>query len=135
MPSRGSWYYEVLDCGFKYNMSDIQAAMGVVQLRKLESFIETRRRYAGMYNAAFADVDEMEVPPNSDSCRHSWHLYAIRLNLDRLNIDRAEFIRQLRREESVQVSTSSRFLCTRSLRPLPSSPRTNVRGPWSCTLG
>ena len=110
---RGSWYYEVLDCGFKYNMSDILAAMGVVQLRKLESFIETRRRYAGMYNAAFADVDEMELPPNSDSCRHSWHLYAIRLNLDRLDIDRAEFIRQLRQRG---VGTSVHFI------PVPLHP-------------
>ena len=110
---RGSWYYEVLDCGFKYNMSDIQAAMGVVQLRRLESFIETRRRYASMYNAAFADVDETELPPNSDSCRHSWHLYAIRLNLDRLNIDRAEFIRQLRQRG---VGTSVHFI------PVPLHP-------------
>ena len=110
---RGSWYYEVLDRGFKYNMSDIQAAMGVVQLRRLESFIETRRRYAGMYNAAFADVDETELPPNSDSCRHSWHLYAIRLNLDRLNIDRAEFIRQLRHRG---VGTSVHFI------PVPLHP-------------
>ncbi len=110
---RGSWYYEVLDCGFKYNMSDMQAAMGVVQLRKLESFIETRRRYAGMYNAAFADVDEMELPTDSDSCRHSWHLYAIRLNLDRLNIDRAEFIRQLRQRG---IGTSVHFI------PVPLHP-------------
>ncbi len=110
---RGNWYYEVLDRGFKYNMSDIQAAMGVVQLRRLESFIETRRRYAGMYNAAFADVDETELPPNSDSCRHSWHLYAIRLNLDRLNIDRAELIRQLRHRG---VGTSVHFI------PVPLHP-------------
>ena len=110
---RGSWYYEVLDRGFKYNMSDIQAAMGVVQLRRLESFIETRRRYASMYNAAFADVDETELPPNSDSCRHCWHLYAIRLNLDRLNIDRAEFIRQLRQRG---VGTSVHFI------PVPLHP-------------
>ena len=110
---RGSWYYEVLDRGFKYNMSDIQAAMGVVQLRKLESFIETRKRYAGIYDAELSDVDEVELPPNSDSCRHSWHLYAIRLNLDRLNIDRAEFIRQLRHRG---VGTSVHFI------PVPLHP-------------
>ena len=110
---RGSWYYEVLDCGFKYNMSDIQAAMGVVQLRRLESFIETRRRYAGMYNAAFADVDETELPPDCDACRHCWHLYAIRLNLDRLNIDRAQFIRHLRQKG---IGTSVHFI------PVPLHP-------------
>ena len=110
---RGSWYYEVLDRGFKYNMSDMQAAMGVVQLRRLESFIETRGRYARMYNAAFADVDELELPPDCDACRHCWHLYAIRLNLDRLNIDRAEFIRQLRHRG---VGTSVHFI------PVPLHP-------------
>ena len=110
---RGSWYYEVLDRGFKYNMSDILAAMGVVQLRKLESFIETRRCYAGIYGAGLSDVDELELPPNSDSCRHSWHLYAIRLNLDRLNIDRAQFIRHLRQKG---IGTSVHFI------PVPLHP-------------
>ncbi len=110
---RGSWYYEVSDCGFKYNMSDIQAAMGIVQLRKLESFIETRRHYADLYNAALSDVDELELPPNSDACRHGWHLYAIRLRLDRLNIDRAEFIRHLRQKS---IGTSVHFI------PVPLHP-------------
>ena len=110
---RGSWYYEVLDCGFKYNMSDIQAAMGIVQLRKLQSFIETRRRYAGIYGARLSDVDELELPPDCDACRHSWHLYAIRLNLDRLNIDRAQFIRHLRQKG---IGTSVHFI------PVPLHP-------------
>ncbi len=110
---RGSWYYEVSDCGFKYSMSDIQAAMGIVQLRKLESFIETRRHYADLYNAALSDVDELELPPNSDACRHGWHLYAIRLRLDKLNIDRAEFIRHLRKKG---IGTSVHFI------PIPLHP-------------
>ena len=110
---RGGWYYEVSDCGFKYNMSDIQAAMGIVQLRKLESFIEIRRRYADMYNATFSGMDELELPPNSDGGRHGWHLYAIRLNLDGINIDRAEFIRHLRHKG---IGTSVHFI------PVPLHP-------------
>ena len=110
---RGSWYYEVLECGFKYNMSDIQAAIGIHQLRKLERFIETRARYARIYSEAFSDVEEIEVPPDLTNCRHSWHLYAIRLNLDRLTITRAEFMEKLRQSK---IGTSVHFI------PIPLHP-------------
>lgn len=93
---RGNWYYEVLACGYKYNLSDVQAALGVTQLRKLEAFIAVRTKYAQMYNEAFQKLDEVEVPPDKPYCRHSWHIYMLRLRLDRLRIDRAEFIEQLR---------------------------------------
>jgi dTDP-4-amino-4,6-dideoxygalactose transaminase len=110
---RGSWHYEVVACGFKYNMSDIQAAIGIHQLRKLERFVETRTRYAQMYNDAFWDVEELEVPPDCTDCRHSWHLYAIRLNLDRLAITRAAFMEKLRR---CNIGTSVHFI------PIPLHP-------------
>ena len=110
---RGNWYYEVLECGFKYNMSDIQAAIGIHQIRKLERFIETRTRYARTYNEAFSDVEEVEVPPDRTDCRHSWHLYAIQLNLDRLAISRAEFIEKLRQRK---IRTSVHFI------PIPLHP-------------
>jgi dTDP-4-amino-4,6-dideoxygalactose transaminase len=94
----GSWHYDVVRSGFKYNLSDIQSGIGIHQLRKQERFIDIRTRYAGMYNQAFADVAEVELPPDAATCRHSWHLYALRLNLQQLDIDRAEFIRELRRK-------------------------------------
>src|ERR1051326_5942769 len=93
----GNWYYEVVACGFKYNLSDILSAIGIHQLRKQEDFIETRTRCARFYKEAFANLPEVETPPDSPASRHSWHLYAIRLNLDLLDIDRDEFIRELRR--------------------------------------
>lgn len=95
---RGDWYYEVLGSGFKYNLSDIQSAIGLHQLRKLERFIEIRTHYAHIYHRALADVAEVELPPDRASCRHAWHLYMLRLNLEKLEIDRAEFIRALRRK-------------------------------------
>lgn len=93
---RGSWYYEVLLAGFKYNLSDIQSAIGIHQLRKLEQFIAVRTRYAALYKRMLADVEEVELPPDNPACRHAWHLYSIRLNLDKLTIGRDEFIRALR---------------------------------------
>jgi dTDP-4-amino-4,6-dideoxygalactose transaminase len=52
----GNWYYEVLEAGFKYNLSDIQSAIGIPQLHKLERFVERRRQYAELYNHAFANI-------------------------------------------------------------------------------
>lgn len=92
----GDWHYDVLAHGFKYNLSDIQAAVGIHQLRKLDPFIERRTAYARMYNDAFGEMEELDLPPDSPGCRHAWHLYILRLNLQKLKIDRTEFIRQLR---------------------------------------
>jgi dTDP-4-amino-4,6-dideoxygalactose transaminase len=110
---RGNWYYEVVDCGFKYNLSDLQSAVGIHQLRKQESFIETRSRYAAMYQQAFANIPEVELPPDHSVCRHSWHLYALRLNLGKLEIGRAEFIQALRKRN---IGASVHFI------PIPLHP-------------
>lgn len=109
----GGWYYEVVAGGFKYNLTDIQSAIGIHQLRKLETFVEIRRCYAQIYNAEFADVKEVEIPPDDPRSGHSWHLYMLRLNLDRLKIDRREFIEELRRRE---IGASVHFI------PVPLHP-------------
>ena len=93
---KGNWYYEVVECGFKYNLSDIQSAIGIHQLRRQELFIEARENQAQLYNQLFADVEELDLPPQDPSCRHSWHLYALRLKLELLEIDRSQFIQELR---------------------------------------
>ncbi len=94
----GNWYYEVQACGFKYNLSDIQSAIGIHQLRKQEHFIEVRTRYARLYSEALAGVPEVDIPPEPEWRRHSWHLYILRLNLELLDINRDEFIRELHRK-------------------------------------
>jgi dTDP-4-amino-4,6-dideoxygalactose transaminase len=94
----GDWSYDVLAHGFKYNMSDIQAAIGIHQLRKLDQFVERRSLIAGMYHAAFGAMEELELPPDNLLCRHAWHLYVLRLNLHKLTIDRAEFITKLKQK-------------------------------------
>ncbi len=91
----GSWYYEVLFPGFKCNMTDIQAALGLHQLRKLPRFQERRREIVHRYHTAFADVPELQIPTERPEAESAWHIYALRLNLDRLRIDRAQFIQEL----------------------------------------
>jgi dTDP-4-amino-4,6-dideoxygalactose transaminase len=110
---RGQWYYDVLLPGFKYNLSDVQSAIGIHQLRKLERFIEVRTRYAHLYNEILADVEEVELPPEKPDCRHAWHLYTLRLNLDKLDINRGEFIDALRERG---IGTSVHFI------PIPLHP-------------
>jgi perosamine synthetase len=104
---KGNWHYDVLAHGFKYNLSDIQAALGIHQLRKLDRFIEQRARYAKMYHDAFSDLEEVETPPDNPQCRHAWHLYILRLNLRRLKIDRGKIIRELQQRG---IGTSVHFI-------------------------
>jgi|CZKX01.1.fsa_nt_gi dTDP-4-amino-4,6-dideoxygalactose transaminase len=92
---KGSWYYEVVDCGYKYNMSDIMAAIGLVQLRKLDRMNARRAEIAGRFHEAFVELSEVDLPPDRGDCKHAWHLYILRLNLDRLTIDRARFIEEM----------------------------------------
>jgi dTDP-4-amino-4,6-dideoxygalactose transaminase len=92
---RGKWYYEVMESGFKYNLSDIQSAIGIHQLRKLDHFIAVRKRCAEIFNSELAGMPEIEVPPDCVNGRHAWHLYTLRLRLKELSIDRGAFIQQL----------------------------------------
>src|SRR5207248_1350597 len=85
---KGNWYYEVVERGFKYNLSDIMAALGLAQLRKLERMTERRLRIAARYDDAFADMPQVEIPPDRAGVRHCRHLYTLRLNLDGISIDR-----------------------------------------------
>ena len=92
----GDWYYEILAAGYKFNMPDLAAAIGLPQLAKCDRFHRTRTRYARMYTEAFAAMPEITVPCASEEVEHAWHLYPIRLNLERLRIDRVGFIAALR---------------------------------------
>ncbi|MBI4442266.1 MAG: DegT/DnrJ/EryC1/StrS family aminotransferase [Acidobacteria bacterium] len=93
---RGGWYYEVVAQGFKYNMSDLMAAIGIHQLRKLDRMNARRAEIAVAYNRAFEGMAELQLPPDRQDCRHAWHLYILRLHLERLSIDRAQFINEMR---------------------------------------
>jgi len=94
--AEGSWYYEVILPGFKCNMTDIQAALGIHQLRKLNRFQERRRTIVQRYNEAFATCDAVQRPLERPDVESAWHIYALRLNLDRLRIDRSRFIEELK---------------------------------------
>ena len=95
----GSWYYEVKERGFKYNMMDIQAALGLHQLKKLDKMNKRRGEIAEIYNSCFSEINELAVNELPDNIRNSWHLYLLHLNLHKLNINRNDFILELRKRK------------------------------------
>lgn len=105
--STGSWYYEVLYPGFKYNMTDIQAALGLCQLKKLEIFIRRRQELARLYDEGFSGLEELRPLSVRSEVVHARHLYPILLNLEALSIDRARFIEELRAEN---IGTTVNFV-------------------------
>jgi perosamine synthetase len=99
----GSWHYEVLEPGFKYNFTDIQAALGLIQLAKCDAMCQARRQIAETYNQAFQSMEALELPVEQSDRESSWHLYILRLQTEQLRIDRSQFIRELA-ERGVQTS-------------------------------
>jgi dTDP-4-amino-4,6-dideoxygalactose transaminase/ribosomal protein S18 acetylase RimI-like enzyme len=105
--AEGSWFYEVIAAGYKYNMTDIAAAIGLKQLAKAERMRMRRQSIAERYNARIRESDLLELPACDSPSDHAWHLYALRLNLERLTIDRDRFIEELR---SAGVGASVHFI-------------------------
>lgn len=105
--AEGSWYYEILDAGFKYNMTDVAAAMGLHQLARRDWLLGRRQAIAARYTRAFADLPELETPPNPGHEDHAWHLYALRIRPERLTIGRDDFIKRL---SEARIGTSVHFI-------------------------
>lgn len=105
--SEGSWYYEVIYAGYKYNMTDIQAALGLHQLAKLNRFLDLRASMVARYEQAFRDIPEIRRPVVGDDVCPAWHLYAIQLELEQLTINRAEFVEALRAQN---IGSSIHFI-------------------------
>ena len=105
--AEGSWYYEIIAPGYKYNLTDIASAMGLAQLRKAERMWKRRCEIASLYNDSFQSIPELQIPPDREDCQHAWHLYILRLNNERLVISRNEFIEELKARN---IGTSVHFI-------------------------
>lgn len=105
--AEGSWYYEIIAPGFKYNLTDIASAMGLAQLRKSERMWERRHEIAQRYNEAFCAIPGLQIPADRADCQHAWHLYALRLNQSKVGISHDQFIEELKAQN---IGTSVHFI-------------------------
>jgi dTDP-4-amino-4,6-dideoxygalactose transaminase len=103
--TKPAWFYDVVEAGYKYNLPDLLAAIGVEQLKKAQAFLEQRRAIAARYLEAFGEEEAIELPPVHPA--HSWHLFAIRLAAGKLRIGRDEFIQRL---SGLGIGTSVHFI-------------------------
>jgi perosamine synthetase len=103
---KGRWYYEIEAFGFKYNLTDLAAALGLQQLRRIHEFHQRRQQIARMYNETFAGLDVCHTPHAVPYGTHAWHLYILDLNLPALRVTRNEVIEELHRRG---VATSVHF--------------------------
>ena len=103
----GSWFYEVTDAGYKYNMSDILASIGCVQIKKAETFLDKRTEIAKIYTKELKDLDAIFLPKSSTHIKHSWHLFVIMLNTNKLTINRNHFIEELK---NLNIGSSVHFI-------------------------
>ncbi len=94
----GSWYYEMVELGFNYRLTDLQCALGVSQLKKLPEWLQRRQAIAMLYDRAFGAIEGLQPLRSLPEVAHAYHLYVIRLDLERLKADRATIFAALRAE-------------------------------------
>jgi dTDP-4-amino-4,6-dideoxygalactose transaminase len=92
----GNWRYEIVEAGYKYNLTDLQAALGLVQLSRCDEMRESRARIARQYTQALASIGAFRTPPVSPDIQHAWHLFVVLVDSDKLWIHRDQVIEELR---------------------------------------
>jgi dTDP-4-amino-4,6-dideoxygalactose transaminase len=105
--AEGTWYYEVVEEGFKYNMSDIAGALGIRQLERLPAFMKRRRRLAEYFNRELAPIPGISVPKELPYNKHGWHLYVIEIEEEKAGISRNDFITKMK---EMNIGTSVHFI-------------------------
>jgi perosamine synthetase len=105
--SEGSWYYEVVSPGYKYNFTDIQASLGLAQLKKVDQMLKLRKEIFGKYNLLFKENPLIKLYRIKTDRESAHHLYPILLDIDNLTISRSEFINKLK---ELGIGTSVHFI-------------------------
>ena len=95
---QGSWFYEMMDLGFNYRLTDIQCALGLSQLKKLNAWVERRQEIAKLYDTAFAEIPGITPLNLKEEVSHAYHLYVVRVDSNILGIERSELFNALRAE-------------------------------------
>jgi perosamine synthetase len=96
--NHGPWYYEQVDLGYNYRITDMQCALGISQMDKIDNFVKRRREIVNKYNEAFKELEEITTPYEEEYSNSGWHIYVIALNLDKLTVGRKEVFEALQKE-------------------------------------
>jgi UDP-4-amino-4,6-dideoxy-N-acetyl-beta-L-altrosamine transaminase len=92
----GPWYYEMHEMGYNYRITDFQCALGSSQLKKLDQFVQKRRKIANIYDKSFSIVDNLKIPKANNSAKHAYHLYPLQIDFDKLKITKSEFFKKMK---------------------------------------
>ncbi|WP_102692917.1 UDP-4-amino-4,6-dideoxy-N-acetyl-beta-L-altrosamine transaminase [Rummeliibacillus pycnus] len=93
---QGGWYYEMIDLGYNYRMTDIQAALGISQMKKIDSFIERRRELAAKYTELLQDIPYIKAPKQLENTESGWHLYSVQLDTKQIGKSRKQIFEEMR---------------------------------------
>ena len=111
--AEGSWYYEIIAAGYKYNLTDLASALGLAQLSRLDEMWERRKQIAAMYMKAFSSFKELELPTVLEDCQHAWHLFSLRFRNEFFDTNepagsfRKQFIEEMKERN---IGTSVHFI-------------------------
>lgn len=93
----GPWYYEIVELGFNYRITDFQSALGSNQLNKLDDFVQRRRCIAHKYNETFSLIDSLNIPKTNTSIEHAYHLYSLQIDFEKLSFTKKYFFEELKK--------------------------------------
>ena len=98
----GPWYYEMISLGFNYRITDFQCALGLNQLKKLDSFLLKRRDIAEFYNNYLKECENIILPLNNSNCKHAYHLYPVQVKFDQIRISKKELFEKMK-EQNIRL--------------------------------
>lgn len=98
----GPWYYEMISLGFNYRITDFQCALGLNQLKKLDSFLLKRRDIAELYNNYLKECENIILPLNNSNCKHAYHLYPVQVKFDQIRISKKELFEKMK-EQNIRL--------------------------------
>ena len=98
-PSKAPWYYEMVELGYNFRISDIHCALGISQLKKLELFVKKRKLIAKKYDFAFKNIKNLKIPKILHNVSHAYHLYPVRINFKKFDINKNLFFKNLKKRK------------------------------------